>query len=78
MSGRLPTRDHIGAGQLKYLRNRSLRNPNWRRDPDFLARCLTHDELRWSSPSVLDPELLAARFALATYTAKTRKGGKTG
>ena len=76
MSGKLPTRDHIAAGQLKYLRNRSLRNVNWRRDPAFLARFLTRDDLRWSSPSVLDPELLVARSALAAYAAETRKYDK--
>lgn len=76
MSGQLPFHDAYGAARLKYLRNRSLRNPKWKRDPDQVERFLTHDEMRWSSPSVLEPELLAARSALGRYRAAARRGGR--
>ena len=75
VSGQLPFRDAYGAARLKYLRNRSLRNPKWRRDPDQVERHLTHDQMRWSSPSVLDPELLAARSALTRYRKAARRSG---
>lgn len=68
--------DAFNLGRLKRLRDRSLRQPRWRRDADQVLRYLTFnvvpsDGSTWPSGSGLTPEIEAAARALR----KARRGG---
>ncbi|GIG59582.1 hypothetical protein Lfu02_39540 [Longispora fulva] len=62
----LPLADLLGVGRLKYLRQRSLRNPRWR-DAGYVRLLIVPRQVRWSRPSVLDPQLAEVRATITEY-----------
>ena len=66
MSSDLPFQDEFNVSRLKRLRDRSMRNPQWLRDPDHVLAYLTHgvvptaDE-KWPEGSALAQELRQAQ-----------------
>ncbi len=63
--------DHLAVQRLKYVRQRSMRNPRWH-DADYLAKFIKRSYLRWDLETPLEPLRRDVEHALAAYAAAVR------
>jgi hypothetical protein len=74
--GGLELEDVHAAASLKYLRDRSLRNPRWR-DADRLKRYVRRGgQGNWSTGSPVESYVLAVEHALRDYGKATKRGDR--
>ena len=63
--------DHLAVTRLKYVRQRSMRNPRWR-DAEYLIKFTKRRYLRWTPGTPLEPLRLDAERAVAAYIAAAK------
>ena len=65
--------DHLAVQRLKYLRQRSMRNPAWR-DARHLGLLIERRYLQWADDTPLESQRRSVERALDTYRAAVKIG----